>query len=133
MPRPAFLALALACIFKGTSGHAQVAGHWRFDSFSGLSAPDAGPNALAGIHNGFGSIGKDVAADVIPLLDLANTGAFRTQWQDASNCGVVRVDDANEYLRIGSDDFTIEAWVGFPRTAPTAVPISDSTSASRSD
>ncbi|MCP4836177.1 MAG: hypothetical protein GY895_15595 [Phycisphaera sp.] len=111
MPRPSFLTLALACIFTGTSSHAQVAGHWRFESFSGLSAPDAGPNVLNGIHNGFGSIGKDVAADVIPLLDLANTGAFRTQWQDASNCGVVRVDDANEYLRMGSDDFTIEAWV----------------------
>ena len=111
MPRPSISVLALTCIFSGAPSHGQVAGHWRFESFSGSTAPDAGPNALNGIHNGFGSIGKDVAVDVVPLLDLSNAGAFRTQWQDASTCGVVRVEDTNENLRMGGDDFTIEAWV----------------------
>ena len=77
IPRPSFAALALTCIFTGTSSDAQVADHWRFESFSGPNAPDAGPNALDGIHNGIGSIGKEVAVDassVIPFEDCDRNG-----------------------------------------------------------
>ena len=61
----------------------QVAGHWRFESFSGPNAPDDGPSDLESIHNGLGSVGSDVAVDMVPLLDLPNTDAFRTQSQNA--------------------------------------------------
>ena len=106
-----FVIVLLVDLILAGAACGQVAGHWRFESFSGPHAPDAGPNALEGIHNGLGSIGSDVAVDPVPLLELANVGAFRSQWKNATTAGVIRVDDANEHLRMGSDDFTIEAWV----------------------
>ena len=101
----------LASAALATVAQAQTAGHWRLESLVGPVAADFGPNGLDGIHNGLGSIGSNVPVSVVPLLELDNLGVFRTQWQDASTCGVVRVDDPNEDLRMGASDFTIEAWV----------------------
>lgn len=94
-----------------SSASAQTAGYWRLEGFSGLIAPDIGPNQLDGVHNGFGATTGDVAVPVIPLLELANTAAFATQWQNSSTAGVIRVDDDDENLRMGAADFTIEAWI----------------------
>ncbi|MEE2896186.1 MAG: right-handed parallel beta-helix repeat-containing protein [Planctomycetota bacterium] len=101
----------LASAALATVAQAQTAGHWRLESLVGPVAADFGPNGLDGIHNGLGAIGSNVPVSVVPLLELDNLGVFRTQWQDASTCGVVRVDDPNEDLRMGASDFTIEAWV----------------------
>ena len=78
---------------------AQTAGYWRFETFNGLTAVDAGPNQLDGIHNGFGTIVSDVAVAEVPLLQLNNLGAFATQWQSASTAGVVRVADGLTDMR----------------------------------
>lgn len=111
--------LFLLLLLNSTS-FAQTAAYWRFEAFDGTTAVDASPAGLDGVHNGLGSIGSEVAIPVIPLLELTNAGAFRTNWQNSTTAGVIQVLDPNERLRLGGGSFTIEAWVKLSQNATTS-------------
>ncbi|MCH2161671.1 MAG: right-handed parallel beta-helix repeat-containing protein [Phycisphaerales bacterium] len=106
-----WIAATIVMLLLASPLSAQVAGYWRFEVLKGLVAPDFGPNGLDGLQNGQGSIGGNVPVSIVPLLELPDTGVYRTNWQSSTTSGVIRVNDPYEDLRMGDGDFTIEAWV----------------------
>ena len=95
-------------------------GHWRFEESSGSTVMDASPYRNDGTINALATREADVAVSPVPQSGFINATSLNLNWQNTSTGGFATIPDPELLLKMGNQDFTIEAWVKLDQLSNTS-------------
>ena len=95
-------------------------GHWRFEEGSGSTVIDASPYRNDGTINAVATREADVAVSPVPQSGFINATSLNLNWQNTSTGGFATIPDPELLLKMGNQDFTIEAWVKLDQISNTS-------------